>query len=337
MSLITNIKRRLLAPAIYSSRIPFRAWKSGNKNVIFNYHGVIGGDYQRINNRHMSSLQFEADLKFFQKHFNVVSLSEIFSNPEPMGSSAVPKVAITFDDGFENNFEFALPILLKYNMPATIFVLSASIDNSEFVNWADLLDVLASVSQDDFIDFMDVKFVKRGSGFISEGNPDLTLSEFIKNQGSERLEPLEKLAKSIIDDRQVLSRFRWHFKLMNVSQIQECARTGLIEIASHTRNHFNLGRVSEGLAKSELETSRRDLESILQKEVHSLAYPDGDYNESVKSIAEKVGYRRQLAVSFVSENDAVDPRIRRRFSYSNSTNHASNMIRLGFQWNNFSF
>ncbi len=337
MSFVTYIKRSLLAPAIYRSGIPFKSWNSGKKNVIFNYHGVIGGAFQRINNRHMPSEQFEADLKFFRKHFNVVSLAELFANPEPIDSEFLPKVAITFDDGFENNCEFALPILRKYNMPATIFVLTASIEDPSFVNWADLLDVMAQVNQNKILDFMDCRFIRNDSVFISENDPKVSLSEFIKNQGVDRIEPLKRLAKDLVNDKKVMSTFGKHLKLMSVKQLHECSKSGLIEIASHSKNHFNLGRVDQGLVRTELESSRIDLEEVLQNEVLSIAYPDGDYTDDVKAIAENVGYTRQLAVGFMNSSDEQDSRIRRRFSYSNSTNHASNMIRLGFQWNKFSF
>jgi peptidoglycan/xylan/chitin deacetylase (PgdA/CDA1 family) len=311
--------------------------KQGNKNVILNYHGVIAGNFRRINNRHMPAAQFEEDLQFLKKRFNVVSLAEIFSNPEPAASQSKPKVAITFDDGFENNVEFAVPLLKKYNLPATIFILSASIENPAFVNWTDLLDVLAAGGSYPKLEFMGEIFVLRPGGYVSDAATPVSLSDFIKNKGEDRLKPLEDLQKLVTGDKSLMDKFRYHIQLMNPDQLRACVKTGLIEIASHSRYHFNMGRIPLSLAIAELEHSKKTIENVTQQEVKSFAYPDGDYSTPVKDEAEKAGYSHQLAVSLQLPEDPADKRIRKRFSYSNSTTHQSNFVRLGMQWSQFAF
>ena len=131
--MIKTLKRKVLVPLLYQSGIPFRSWKAGQQNVILNYHGVIAEPFARINNRHVSAAQFEQDLRFYHKHFDVVSLADIFAHPAGPGSKGRPKLAVTFDDGFENNLTTALPLLEKYACPATIFVMSANLAEPDFL------------------------------------------------------------------------------------------------------------------------------------------------------------------------------------------------------------
>lgn len=335
--MIKSLKRSVLVPLLYQSGIPFRSWKTGPKNVILNYHGVIAEPYTRINNRHVPAAQFEQDLRFYRKHFQVVSLADIFAHPEPGGSKNRPKLAITFDDGFENNLTYALPILEKYACPATIFVMSANLDEPDFLNWADIVEVLYVSGKHSRINMMGREFIQRdGSYFAAEGASE-SIGDFIKNQGKDRLASLAALKQLIVDDKALAERFRQQIRLMDGQQLRTLAQSKWVEIGSHSRYHFNLGRVSNELAEEELRVSKADLEQHLQKEVASFAYPDGDYSPSTLDLAAQVGYARQLSVLPLQEADRQDPRVRHRFSYSNSTTHGSNMVRLGFSWRNFSF
>ncbi len=335
--ILTALKRRVVAPTLYYSGFPFRSIPNGPQNVIFNYHGVVDDFTPQINNRHLSKSQFEQDLKFFTKRFTVVPLNEIFEHPMKRHAGNKAKLAITFDDGYENNFRYAIPLLEKYNLPATIFVLSATVEDPFFVNWADMLDVMFATKAHHKIDFLGLEFFRSDSGYHTMSSPRISLAEFIKDQGISRLEPLKKLSRDLFSDQGLLARFRDHVKLMDVDQLRVCGKNKLIEIGSHSRNHFNIGRISADLAKFELENSKTELESLLQKDVLSIAYPDGDYSDDVKQLADDAGYRRQLAVNFQLASDPSDSRIRRRFSYSNSTTHESNMVRLGLNWGKFSF
>lgn len=336
MGVIKDLKRKIVVPLLYHSGLPFRSF-SGNKNIILNYHGVLPEPFPRINNRHLSTTQFEADLKFLLRHFQVVTLTDIFTNPVAAGSNQRPKVAITFDDGFENNLSYALPILEKYNCPATIFVLSASIEDPHYVNWADLVDLAYVLPEWENIDLMGKNFVRGANGYQSQDANPILLPDFIKNQGQDRLLPLEQLAQKVLKSTEASKKFHLHLKLMDAHQVKQLAQSKVIEIGSHSKYHFNLGRVEPRLAEDELRKSKTEIEELIQKEVKSIAYPDGDYSSQVKDLAEQAGYPMQLAVDFRLKEDPADNRIRRRFSYSNSTTHASNMVRLGFEWKKYSF
>ena len=80
------------------------------------------------------------------------------------------------------------------------------------------------------------------------------------------------------------------FAHLDEGQIAEMSRAG-VEIASHTVSHRALTYLSDNEVRRELETSRRRLAEICQREIISLAYPFGLQNSRVRHIARRCGYR----------------------------------------------
>ena len=78
---------------------------------------------------------FERHCRFFRRHFQVVPLRDIVARLE-RGQPLNRELAITFDDGYRDNFEMAVPVLEKLSLPATFFVVTQSI-GSDRVPWWD--------------------------------------------------------------------------------------------------------------------------------------------------------------------------------------------------------
>lgn len=92
--------------------------------VILMYHSV--GDNREFFT--VSAKEFERQMEYLHKNnFNVTRLSDLVTLLEKNLPTPPKTVAITFDDGYEDNFVVAVPILKKYVFPATIFVSTANI------------------------------------------------------------------------------------------------------------------------------------------------------------------------------------------------------------------
>lgn len=78
---------------------------------------------------------FERFCTFFKRHFRVVSLRDLVHKLES-GAGLNRELAITFDDGYRDNFENAAPVLERLSLPATFFVVSRWI-GSDVVSWWD--------------------------------------------------------------------------------------------------------------------------------------------------------------------------------------------------------
>src|SRR5205085_8576960 len=92
--------------------------------------------------------------------------------------------------------------------------------------------------------------------------------------------------------------------------------------------HYNLANIPETLAREELSRSKTLLEGTIEKEVKSIAFPDGSYNDNVKKIALNCGYGFLLAVESRTASDHLDATIRSRLCISNTTTFESNVIQI---------
>lgn len=76
---------------------------------------------------------FQAHLRWLKGHCNVINFRNIPSLVRDLSSGSRPLVAITFDDGYADNYEYAFPLLVKYDIPATFFVTAGLIEKDPCV------------------------------------------------------------------------------------------------------------------------------------------------------------------------------------------------------------
>ncbi len=87
------------------------------------YHAVSKDrDFPTSAGTNVEPDEFERQIRFLGRHYSVVKLGS------GMGSAGKPPVAVTFDDGYRDNFETAYPILARAGLPATFFLTVSRID-----------------------------------------------------------------------------------------------------------------------------------------------------------------------------------------------------------------
>src|SRR5690606_30046275 len=92
-----------------------------NKLTILMYHGVLRQALPVPDYCFITEAQFRHQMKYLAKNFRVVTLSEALHQLQS-GSINYPTAAITFDDGYQNVFDVAFPILREFLLPATVFI-----------------------------------------------------------------------------------------------------------------------------------------------------------------------------------------------------------------------
>lgn len=89
-------------------------------------NGILILNYHSINPNHKYSTKpedFDKQMKYLSDNFNVIRLNEVYNKNSGF------YIVITLDDGFVDNYDYAFPVLKKYNLPATIFLVSDFIFN----------------------------------------------------------------------------------------------------------------------------------------------------------------------------------------------------------------
>jgi peptidoglycan/xylan/chitin deacetylase (PgdA/CDA1 family) len=123
--------KRLVGRTIFESHLD--ALLLRNNAVIVTFHRVQ--DTDAAEGLTVGVRLFEEYCRFFKRHFNVVSLAQLVDKLE-QGASLNRELAITFDDGYRDNFDHAAPVLEKLGLPATFFIVTQWI-GTDVVPWWD--------------------------------------------------------------------------------------------------------------------------------------------------------------------------------------------------------
>ena len=182
-----------------------------------------------------------------------------------------PFVALTFDDGYRDNLEIALPILEKYDAPFTLFATTGFLDRTAPLWWIDLATAVGRLDQV-AIEVGGVQVRRRAKTAAEKGRAFAALLREL-----ERVDDLTRLAvvkilaeQSGVDSRATLDRL-----CMSWSELDHLAAHPLAAVGCHTLTHPRLSRVSRDEAARELTVSRTRLEERLGVNVRHLAYPYG--------------------------------------------------------------
>ncbi len=104
------------------------------------YHAIDHND--KATKLSVSPESFEKQMEFLHKNkYNVLTLDRLAAYIKNKKGIPLKTVAITFDDGFYNNYQSAYPVLKKYNIPATIFVIVGKIGQPGYVGWKEIKEM----------------------------------------------------------------------------------------------------------------------------------------------------------------------------------------------------
>lgn len=223
---------------------------------------------------------FAKHLDWLQDAFTVLSLGEVANRLEARRPLPERACAITFDDGWRDNWEFAHPELRRRNLPATVFLVAARI-GTKGAFWPD-------------------EVCRRYRAL--EAPQRLELAAKFGLEKSRAIEPATLALFKRMDEQarsEALARFRSlsscvdldeERELANWEEIAEMAGGG-VEFESHGLTHALMTGIPDQTLEKELRESRRILKERGHGQRGLLAYPNGDQNASVRSLLRECGYR----------------------------------------------
>lgn len=337
--LLKQVARRFVWPAGYALGLERHLAPKGSKKcAILCYHGVAPEASYPFNGRHIDQDTFEQHLIYFKKHFVVDTLANVFALYQTGKTPEKPTIAITFDDGYLNNYQYALPLLEKYACPATFFVSGIAAVREGEILWPDYIDLIRDMGGSDGVEYGDYRFRKVGDLGFADPDQGMDGYTFIKHLGLEARQAMfTKIAAQY--DTAAAKRLASpvYQQLMTPAQIRQAAASPFIEIGGHGHRHFNLAYIDPEEAREELQRSKEALEAVTGQPVQSIAFPDGNYDARVKDIATELGYRHMLAEEYLYPADAADPRILPRISISGTTNFYSHVVYINQQFRHVGF
>ena len=250
--------------------------------------------YHRVNDDRdpffpaISSSLFEQEMKHLARHYKVVSMPELIKHLA--GGPAEPVVAITFDDGYRDNYENAFPILQRYGLPATIFVTTGTMDYDDPIWFEQMAHALKKTTLEHLdleIDIPRRFLLRTESERLSANNRIFGLLRELPD--TERKEWLLRILRqlAVTDDGERRG------KMLTWDQARYMSTRG-VGFGGHTVNHPFLSRLTRENACWETSECKRRIEAELQLPVECFAYPNGrekDLGPWTDEAIQSAGYR----------------------------------------------
>ncbi|TVR79788.1 MAG: polysaccharide deacetylase family protein [Chitinophagaceae bacterium] len=250
---------------------------------------------------------FKKVCNYIDRNYLVIPIEEVKKD----FSSKKMRAVITFDDAYYDFYENALPILSELKMPAIQHVITHSADTGESF-WTQQLNKI-----------IETYYFQKKKLSIPDFNIEVLLNNpaevkktainvYLKLLNLKDKDKYIKEMESGLDEKVSFT------KMMNWKEINDCLNYG-ISIGSHTHTHPTLTELSSEQLHFELQHSKKMiLENTNVENCHSIAYPNGRYNEEVNKIAESCGYKFLLTTEAKSVEKSEKENLLPRFDLYNN-------------------
>lgn len=253
--------------------------------------------------------RFESCVRYLKRWYEIVSLKDYLKMVDQGEVIRKNLVVLTFDDGYESNYLKNFPVIKAYDVPVTIF-LTAGFVGTDKMQWWDQVNYL-------FENTAAVELTLEGRRWplgsqVQKDRAEAGVLMMIKGMSDQlrnrrQIIALLSAALKVELDAVAVGKYR----LMSWEQIAEMAGAGVVFVA-HTKDYPILSKVPTAEAGEQIERSGKMVQENLGEEVDLFAYPNGevgDFNEEVKAMVQKAGYR--CAVTTVmgrvgSESDLLE-------------------------------
>lgn len=241
----------------------------------------------------VDAVLFQRQLRLLKRFYAPLPLAEAVQRLQD-GSLPARAACITFDDGYADNAQVALPLLLKHGLHATFFIATGYLDGGRM--WNDAV----------------IEGVRHAPG------PQLDLREL----GLDRL-PVASLAQRQTAIATLLGQLKYlpfgrrqqlalHIgrqagaaagpsAMLSTAQLHQLQAAGM-GLGAHTASHPILATLSDGAARRDIAHGKRQLESLIQTPVTLFAYPNGkagrDYGASHVAMVRSLGFTAAVATDW---------------------------------------
>ena len=256
-----------------------------DKSHILLYHGVTNFNsvgIENISGKHMEAMEFDKQMKWLSENKNVVTLKEINNTSD--------SVAITFDDAFKNVHDVALPILKKYDLPATFFITTGFVGTDK-IFWVDKVEHMINYSKCTILKLdLDAKTffpVLTKKGKLNSMNSIKAFLKKVKPKTRDRIINNMKLQTGW--DEEKLAE---NYETLSWDDVRNLDDTPKYEVGGHSENHEILSYLSSEELNYEVRHCIETLSKQLQRTIDSFSYPEGQeehYNKEVISVLKNNG------------------------------------------------
>ena len=238
---------------------------------------------------------FERQLRLLKRFYTVLPLPVALQRLQD-GSLPQRAACITFDDGYADNAEHALPLLQQYGLHATFFIATGYLNGGQM--WNDRVIDAVREAPGATLDLRDL------------GLDCLPLASLAQRRaaiehvlGKLKYLPFEQRQRLAVDIRRRAGGAMRTMApaMLTTFQLQRLHAAGM-GIGAHTVSHPILAALSDRAARNDIANGKRELEQLLQAPVSLFAYPNGkagrDYGPAHVAIVKSLGFTAALATDW---------------------------------------
>ncbi|MEK6674850.1 MAG: polysaccharide deacetylase family protein [Planctomycetota bacterium] len=310
--IVKRLARNVFAVGCRASMILRRAeTKNLDQLTILCYHRVLPRDQKKqyfLPDLVVTPESFDGQCLVVRQHYDVLPLSDAFDALGQQNHPTRPLASITFDDGYQDNFFNAAPILAKHDLRATFFVVTDLI-GGDSPPWYDRMGkAVANLTMhgkaEHVMNDLNLRHVVAQTHLATQ---------VVRHAKTLAPTPRKLLLDRLCKEAGATSTFAPDDLVMNEDQLRELSSVGH-EIASHSRTHEILTQLDDAELHEEIAGSKYILEEKMNRPVRSFCYPNGDVDDRVVRAVSDAGYTCATSVEVGSNSTGADRfRLRRRF------------------------
>ncbi len=245
--------------------------------------------------------QFDAMLGWLKRWFNLLPLNEGVARLKT-GSLPARAAAISFDDGYADNHDVAMPLLQRHGLSATFFIATSYIGGGCMFNDA-LIETVRRCSRPQ-LDLQALGLGVHALGSLAERQ--VAIQALIRASKYRPLDERGTLAQAVAEAAGVVLPTDL---MMGVDQVR-ALRRGSMQIGAHTLRHPILAGLDDAAATREIADSRAVLEDWLGERVGLFAYPNGrpnkDYRPEQARLVESLGFDAAVSTAWGAADAGSD-------------------------------
>ncbi len=272
----------------------------GGKCIVLTYHRVLPEEMlnpaQSAWSMAVSKENFAAQMQLLTSHFDFLNEQEFLQwRRQPHAFKGTRAAVITFDDGWRDNIDFALPILSDLEIPASLYICTDHITSGQSFWWR-LIEQLAQ-SQGTANLIVKLKRAFDEQGLCEHHHGQLT-SELASAPIGTLIDRLKSIpAPSLVAAMSILARDETSDmrEIMTWDEIKAMAASGVV-IGPHTRSHAILPALSNEEMIAEIEGSANDLKNRDLLTSAFFCFPNGDYDAQSRAAVRAAGFNQSYGL-----------------------------------------
>lgn len=281
--------------------------------VILMYHSIVD-DPRRTEDTigiSQSRSTFEAHIRTLAEEFNPVTLEQVVQFAR--GGEPLPRksVAVTFDDGFFDNYEVALPILSRYGVPATFYIMVGAVETGVPPWYCRLNFAFRATRKTDWVNPEDGVRYSMETGNHRKAALQAAWDAGARRVGNSQAEFVRRVEESL-DVVPLGAESRMMLRWDEVRALKEAGHT----IGAHTLSHPNLAHVTEEEAGAEIVGCKTRLEEEIGGPVDHFSYPhpalNPQWTPSTLRITREAGFKSAVLTSCGPVRRGDEPLIMKR-------------------------